>query len=211
VAIDTYANLQTAVLAWLNRAGDSDAAVRCPDWITLAEDELRMALNRLTVRQGEVVNAAFAISAEYTALPAGFTRLRAIKINANPDRPLDYVPPQVADRWGKLETASTPRLYTIQNNQLRVFPQPDTAYTATITYFALPSLSVSNTSNWLLAAHPKLYLSAALAEAFGYYDDSAKYMGASAERDRMLTAIATVDGSDKQGSSMRMRVDSGTP
>lgn len=211
MALDTYANLQTSILAWLNRASDADAIARCPDWITLAEDEMRMALNRLMVRQGEVNNATFAISTEYTALPAGFYRFRSIKINSTPIQPLEYVSPQLADRWDNLATANLPRLYTIQNNQLRVFPPPDAAYTATITYYALPSLSVTNTTNWMLTAHPKLYLKAALAEAYDYYENGDKFTMNSTERDRMISALSTSDGSDQQGSAMRIRTDNGNP
>ena len=211
MALDTYTNLQASILAWLNRVSDADAATRCPDWITLAEDEMRMALNRLMVRQGEVNNATFAINSEYTALPSGFYRFRSIKINSTPIQPLEYVSPQLADRWDSLATPNLPRLYTIQNNQLRVFPPPDAAYTATITYYALPSLSVSNASNWMLAAHPKLYLKAALAEAYDYYENNDKFAQNTQERERMISALSTSDSSDQQGTAMRIRTDNGSP
>jgi hypothetical protein len=71
-------------------------------------------------------------------------------------------------------------------------------------------LSNSNTTNWLLTAHPKLYYIAALAEAYAYYDDGDKWMAAQQDRDRLLSAIYTSDGSDQQGVNMRVRVDNGT-
>lgn len=212
MALDTYANLQTEILARLNRAGDSDAVTRCPTWITLAEDELRLALTRLMVRQGETNDTAFSIASEYTALPAGFFRFRAIKLQGSPVRELNWIPPQVADRWDTTATRTgKPKDYTIQGNQLRVFPPPDTTYTATATYYALPSLGTSQATNWLLTAHPKVYYVASIAEAYGYYDNFDKQAQMEGIRDRVLSGIYTSDGSDQQGTSMRQRVDSSTP
>jgi hypothetical protein len=212
MSFDTYANLQTEILAKLNRASDTDAVTRCVSWITLAEDEMRMALTRLMVRQGETKDAAFSISAEYTTLPTGFYRARNITITSvTPVINLEYLPPSEFDKLNPYADARRPKYYTIQGNQLRVSPTPDTTYTATFTYYALPSLSVSQTSNWLLAAHPKLYYVAALAEAYGYYDDGEKWMAAQADRDRILSAIYTSDGSDQQGVNMRIRLDNGNP
>lgn len=211
MSLDTYANLQTEILTKLVRQNDTDAQVRVLTWISLAEDEMRMAFNRLKVRFGEIKDPAFAITAEYTPLPTGFYSFRTIKLNTSPVQVLDYVAPEVADRWDDNATPGQPQLRSIQGNQLRVFPPPDASYTATAFYYALTALSGSNTSNWLLAAHPKLYYKAALAEAYDYYEDDEGYQAASADRDRMLSAISTSDSSDQQGSGMRMRVNGATP
>ena len=213
MSFDTYANLQLEILAKLNRASDTDAVTRCPSWITLAEDEMRLALNRLLARQGETVNTAFTISSEYTALPSGFYRMRSNPVitSVNPKQVLDYTPPTVAEQWDPAMSAAKPTRWTIQGNQLRVSPAPDASYTATLAYFALPSLSVSNTSNWLLAAHPKIYFKAALAEAYDYYENYDAKNDAQADRDRLFDAIYTSDGVDQQGTRMRARPDGRTP
>ena len=204
---DTYSALQTTILNRINRASDSEAITACPDWITLAEDEMRMALNRLTVRQGETTDPAFIISSEYTALPTGFYRPRALKLNTDPIQFLDWVAPNAADRWDTGSAPSMPKYFTLQGGSLRVFPVPDAAYTATFTYYALPSLSVSNPTNWMLQAHPKLYLVAAVAEAAAHYENADLAQLYEAKRDDMLSRIYTSDGSDQQGSAMRMRTD----
>lgn len=210
MAFDTYTNLQAAILAYLRRSTDTVAILRCPDWISLAEDEIRLGLTRLLVRQGETVNQAFSIASEYTALPTGFYRYRSLFLQGNPNTPMDYVPPQVAERWD-VTSADKPQEFTIQGNQLRVFPPPNITYTATFTYFTLPSLSTANQTNWLLTAHPKLYYRAALAEAFDYYQNEEKRSAFEMDRERLLNAVYTSDGSDQQGSAMRARVDNGTP
>lgn len=213
MAFDTYANLQLEVLAKLLRLQDTDAVTRVPSWITLAEDSLGTVFNRLMVRQGETVDSAFSISSEYTALPSGFFRMRSnpVLTSVSPVQVLDYVAPTVADLWDPYVNAGQPRLHTIQGNQLRVYPPPSTTYTAKLTYFALPPLSVSNASNWLLVAHPKLYYKATLAEAYDYYDDAAAREAAAAERDSMIAEIYATDGSDQQGTRMKVRVNGGTP
>jgi hypothetical protein len=213
MTFDTYANLQTEILAKLVRTADTDAIARCPSWITLAEDEMRMALSRLTVRQGELTNAAYSIAAEFNNLPTDFFRMRSNPLitSVSPDVSLNYVTPTQADLWDPNTNAGTPRFWTIQSNQLRVFPPPSTTFTASLRYFSLPSLSVSSTTNWLLTAHPKLYFKSALVEAYDYYDDAEAREMAQADRDRMLSAIYTSDGSDQQGTRMKIRVDNGTP
>jgi hypothetical protein len=138
MSLDTYANLQTEILAKLNRASDTDAATRAVTWITLAEDEMRMALTRLMVRQGETKDDAFSIASEYTALPSGFFRARNLVITSSkPNANLEYIPPHKVDGLAPYADSGKPQAFTIQGNQLRVIPPPDTTYTASFTYYAL--------------------------------------------------------------------------
>lgn len=211
MSFDTYANLQSEILAKLNRASDTDAATRCVGWITLAEDEMRMALNRLMVRQGETRKTDYSISSETNTLPTDFIRMRSnpVLTSVTPVRTLDYMTPTQMDKLDPYAAADTPRVWTLQGNMLRVFPTPSTTFTATLNYYSLPSLSVSNTSNWMLVAHPKLYFKAALAEAYDYYDNAEDREAAAMERDRMLTAISIADSSDQQGTRLIIRTDGG--
>lgn len=213
MAFDNYINFQEEILAKLNRLNDGEAVLRVPSWITLAENQLRMGLNKLMIRQGETNNQTFSIAAEYTALPTGFLRFRSPPrlTSVSPTASLEYVPPSVADNWDTSAPAGQPKLYTIQGNQLRVFPTPSTTYTATANYYALTPLSLSAPTNWLLTAHPLLYFRAVLAQAYDFYDDAENYTRAVGEREQMLSDISTADGSDQQGSRMRMKNDGGTP
>lgn len=212
MSFDTYANLQAEILAKLVRANDTDAVTRAPSWITLAEDEMRLGLGRLKVRQGETVDSNFSIASEFTALPAGYFNTREILITSvSPNVQLKYAPPQVSNAWDPYASADTPKFWTIQGNQLRVYPAPNTTYTARFTYYALQNLSNTNTSNWLLAAHPKIYFKAALAEAYDYYDDAENRDAAMMDRERLLNALYTSDGSDQQGTTVQIRVHGACP
>lgn len=206
MSLNTYAALQTSILAYIVRSSDADAIAMCPDWITLAEDELRIKFSKIMTRHGETKDAAFALSSAYTNLPTGFIRARSILLNGNSGQELDYISPQVADRdFGLTSIAGRPRYYTIVGTQIRVMPSPDASYTATFIYYTLPALSVSNTTNWLLTNHPKIYHVATMAEAHNYYKD---YDGEVAKRNdlaRLIEEMRTTDEAGNQGGNMRMK------
>jgi len=209
MALDNYAGLKDTVLAYIIRDGEADAMAKCVDWITLAEDTLRLKFNRIRSRYGETKDDAFAISASYTNLPTGFIRMRKVMLNYSSPSELDYISPQVADREYSLTSVNgKPRYYTVVGNQLRVMPTPESAYTATILYYSLPSLSESAPTNWLLTRHPKIYLTAVLAEAHCYYKDYEGEQAKAAQLDSMLEEMRVTDDSAEQGGNMRMRVAS---
>ena len=207
MALATYSDLKTSVLAYLVRDADSDALAKVADWITLAEDYLRLNFSRIRSRYGETKNAAFSINAEYVNLPTGFIRMRKIRIEGTPVVELDYISPEAADRQYTLTSVNQkPRYYTIIGSQIRFVPVPDSTYTATIIYSSLPALSVSATTNWLLTNHPKVYHTAVLAEAHNYYKDYEDAAAKRAELDSLLEAMSATDDGDKQGGNMRVRV-----
>lgn len=212
MAITDYASLQTAVLNWLNRSGDADATTRVVEWISLAEDELKASLATMPLRQGEANDTAFAVSSEYITLPTGMLKVRGFVLNGLPPQPLDYASPNVIDRYVLVTgTVGKPKFYATQGNQFRMIPAPDSAYTATLNYQALAPLSVSNTTNWLLTAHPKIYLCATLAEADRYYRDADAYAADTALWKRLFASAYEADGPSSTGNAMRIRTDGGTP
>lgn len=210
--ITDYASLQTAVLSRINRANDSEAILNCPLWVQLAEDELRMVMSRMQIRQAETKEDAYSISTEYTTLPTGFISVREIRLATSPPKELDYIPPQSVDRYKNLTgSVGTPDFYTIQGNKLRVISPPDSTYTASFTYYSLPSLSVSATTNWLLDTHPKVYYKAVLSEAYDFYEAYDKKTVQLQDVDRMLTELEITEEQGAAASGLRQRVDSGCP
>lgn len=203
MAFDNYNDLQAYILGQLDRADDTDAVANVPNWIALAEDELRLGLNRLRIRQGETVNQSFIIGTEYTALPADYSGFRECVIQGDPQQELEWVPPTVSDRWTYGATTGKPKFMSMQGNMFRVKPVPDTVYTATLTYYSLPSLGATMLTNWLLAAHPKIYVRASMAEAYDYYENEPKRMAMEADRERLFSAAYAADSSEWQGSSLQ--------
>ena len=59
-----------------------------------------------------------------------------------------------------------PRFWSLVGAELRYHPAPDREYTATLTYYVrIPALGDARPTNWLLVAHPDLYLFGSLKEA----------------------------------------------
>lgn len=211
MALDTYANLQTAVALWLARPGDTLITPSIPDMITLFESE---AERRLFTRFNETsVNLATVAGTPTVALPATFVELRSIKLLALPNVKLVYVTPEEMDStWiGSQQDQSI--AYTIEGTNLRLAPTPASVYTIVIGYMAgLPALSVSNTTNWLLTNYPDAYLFGTLVEASAFIMEDERAAGWMARRDRVLDAISLADRKARWGGgSLQIKTDVGNP
>lgn len=157
MAITTSAELKTALGNWLNR---TDLAARLDEFIVLAESRLN---RQLRVRGMEASMLSTALVASATALPAGFLAFKELRIDAAHSYTLE---PRPVEWLRNQSTASgSPIYYAITNTQVLCYPG---AGSVLGTYYqALPSLS-ANSANWLLSAHPDLYLMACLEEASVY-------------------------------------------
>ena len=66
-------------------------------------------------------------------------------------------------------TSGMPSAYTILGDNFRFAPIPSSAYTGTLNYYAkFAALSDSNTSNYILASHPAIYLYGSLYHAANF-------------------------------------------
>lgn len=196
MAITSYSTLKTAIAAWSHRSDLTDVI---DDFIDIAESRMN---RELRVSQQEV-RATTTASTVYLALPTDLLAIRNIQLNTNPVRELLYVTPMEMDRLeqGGEETSR----YTIVGDEIQL--NAASSADIEIAYYAkIAALSDSNTSNWLLAAHPEAYLYGSLAEAFKYSMDdaqAAKYAGMFAET---IAMIKRLDRERKTGQSMFVRV-----
>ena len=167
MAIDTYSGLKTTIADYLNR---DDLTSVIPSFITLAEAKFN---RKLRVRQ-MVKRATATLDTQYFAFPADFLQAKEFQLNTNPITILQFVTQNQGDYGSASQYIATgkPQFYTIIGTQIEVIPTPDTSYTGELTYYGkIPVLSDSNTSNWLLAYAPDLYLYGALLEASPYLKD----------------------------------------
>ena len=164
MAIDSYATLQTAVDNWLDR---SDLSARVPEFISLAEARIG---RRLRVRGVEErATTPLKANQEYYSLPSDFLRARSIKINSSPVRVLRYKTPTQLNYMFPNSGGGDARYYTIIGEELQLKPSPSSGNTIEIAYFKkLPSLSDTNTTNWLTTNAPDLLLYGSLIEAEAY-------------------------------------------
>ena len=167
MALDTFAGLKATIADYLNR---DDLTAIIPSFITIAEAKFN---RKLRTRQ-MIKRANGQIETAFFAYPSDWLQAKEFQLNTNPIQRLQYVTEAQGDelKSNSYVTVGQPGYYTIIGTQFEFIPAPDTTYSSELTYYAkIPALSDSNTSNWLLAYAPDLYLYGALLEASPYLKD----------------------------------------
>lgn len=167
MALTSYSELRSSIADWLNR-GDLTAVI--PDFISLAEAQMERRLPT----QKMVKRANATIDTPFSAIPADLLSVKSLVLTSTaPVQPLVFLTEDELDaKKYTYRSTGKPLYFALVGNQIEVLPAPDTGYTAEITYVAtLPKLSDSNTSNWVLARHPDVYLYGSLLQAAPYLRD----------------------------------------
>lgn len=169
MALNTYAALQASIASWLNR---EDLTAQIPDFIALAEARFNRELRVNAMLQRDYTTA----TGSYVQLPSDWLQHVSITVTSPSDtyEALTYIgAEEYYDRRNDGLTG-TPRYYTIIDDNILLLPAPTSNVTLEIVYYGqIPALSTTNTSNWLLARSPDLYLYGSLiaAEAFLQNDE----------------------------------------
>lgn len=156
-----YTELQAEVANWLDR---DDLTAEIASCIQFAEARF----NRSLWAAEREETTTLAVTGEETALPSDFSAIRSLYLVGDPlviIEPMALHLLRVSHPFG---TTGVPCNYAVKGSDTLVLgPAPEESYTMVLDYYQkIPALSDSNTTNWLLTAHPDLYLSAALVEAF---------------------------------------------
>lgn len=171
MAITTYAELQTAIGDWLNRA---DLDQKIPDFIRLAESTLNDVL-----RQADMVtqSTGVTITSGRATLPADALEVVYAQVGSTEDEPLEQISPQQLTMLRRTRTrdAANPRFYAIIGRQIVVTPTPSSGTLDIDYYQRIPALTTSNTTNWLLDDAPHVYLYTSLLHATPFLMDDARY------------------------------------
>ena len=167
MALTSYSELKSSIADWLNR-GDLTTVI--PDFISLAEAQMERKLPT----QKMVKRANATIDTPFSALPSDFLSAKSLILTStSPVRQLTFISQDELDAKKYIYSATgKPNYFALVGNQIEVLPAPDSSYTAELTYIAtLSKLSDSNTSNWVLARHPDVYLYGSLLQAAPYLRD----------------------------------------
>ncbi len=193
----TYATLQTAVASWLARA---DLTSLVPQFIEQAEEEFN---NTLRMPQMES-RVPFTIDSEYETLPNDFLEVRHFHVSGNPSYALQML--GVDQQTDGYTSSGMPKFYSVIGNTFRFAPSPDGTYTGTLNYYAkIPPLAL-NTTNWLLARAPSVYLYQSILQGLLYIQDDQRAVGAVQMYDRVLQRLkAAGDRARWGGASMATR------
>jgi len=167
MALDTYTNLQTAIANWMDR---TDLSGVIPDFITLfettanAELPLRTRFNLTTTTLTTVGGVAT------VTLPEDFLEAKALVNQTSPVAVLaPYTASALYTQVNFPAQVGAPAGFTYVNTSLELAPVPDGAYALKLYYYQkVTPLSASNSSNWLLAHFPNLYLFGSLVAAEAY-------------------------------------------
>lgn len=173
-----YASLQTAVTEYLARDQDATLIARIPSFIQLAEAKFNRQLfvRQMEQRATAVVNLASS-EPEFISLPSDFQSMRRVRLASVTGKPcLEFKSGTQIDeyRFGISNVADRPRYFTVFGNELELAPTPNAAYTVEMVYRqSIPAL-VPNSTNWLLALAPDLYLYGVLLETAPYIKEDAR-------------------------------------
>lgn len=169
MAITSYAELKTAVAAWLDR---SDLDDYMDDFIALGEAYLMHGGGRgepLRVRDMEGTATLSPTSNVYT-LPSDFLSAKSVTALTSPRRPLEFISPAGADSIYPDRLTDYPNHYMIVGSSLTALPY--TSSDVEVVYYkTIEGLSASNTSNWLLVKNPDLYLRVVQMQAAEFIKD----------------------------------------
>lgn len=199
MAITSYSSLQSAVANWLDRA---DLTARIPEFIALAEAEFS---RRLRVPQMEARADAVAVANGRITLPPDMRSVRAVFIHSARRRELVGMAPLAAEGlYGNYPGEA--RAYAIADGQLWLYPKPTDGTMVEIIYKrSIPPLA-SNSSNWLLSAHPDLYLFGSLLQAEFYGWNDSRLGNIKARCDEIIDQVNLEGRKYNMGGGLRMHL-----
>lgn len=157
MTIATYTDLQAELGNWLDH---SLFSARYPTFIHLFE---ATANRKLRVKEMEALATLTPAVDGTVALPSDYLAYRRCTWTGSARNELRYVQPSYLQAAYPTRPADVPRFFSIENLTLKVMPLDSTP--VELGYFQkIPTLA-SNPTNWLLTAHPDLYLFGSMVEA----------------------------------------------
>lgn len=167
MALANYTDLQAAVLSWTHRAGDSAVEAIVPDCIRLAEARFNRTLR---VSSMEETLAETALSSGAASLPTGFLSFKEVRYVGDTNytlqpKSLEFI------RAQETNTGNGARYFAVTGTQIVCWPESGSIKG---TYYKEVPALASNSTNWLLTAHPDLYLFATLTEMALWLEDDSR-------------------------------------
>ena len=186
----SYTDLQTEVLAWLQRANVSfNGTEYVTDFILKGE---KYIFRHARTRDMEAA-LSVAIASGVMALPADFVALKYAYIDGTPVQPLQMRSASwIVNKYPTRSSEDKPLYCAIDGSNLIFGPYPDSTYTVKGTYYKRLA-SISSSANALFTANPDLYLFAALAEAKAFMKDDTHIQLWTSKRDQILADVNAED------------------
>jgi hypothetical protein len=139
-----------------------------PDYDTAVQNFESVANRRLRVRQMET-SAALTTTNGQTVLPPDYLLWRTVLWTGRTPYPeLDYVHPAYLRSTWIEQDSGNPKIFTVEGDAFKARPVHDDINAYELHYYQkIPTINGSdNNDNWLLLAHPDIYLNGTLFELF---------------------------------------------
>ena len=154
LALESYDELIRTINEWMDR-NDLDGSA--PAMIALCEATLRRELASIAFE----ATAGLNVQNGKVGLPTDYDFMRSVLYEGTP---LDEVSPEIGRQF---QEGTTPRAYSVEANQICVWPSYTGALTA-LYQTKLTPLTQANQSNTILLQHPDVYFFGALMFAEGF-------------------------------------------
>lgn len=162
-AFSTYGDLKSEIAAWLrpNSTPSADMLARIPVYVGLAEVMIRRELH---LRALDDTEATLAITSGVATVPAGFQSVLSMTLTTDPYNQIRPLPLDQIERMDPTSVADQPFYYTRSGPDFVFYPK--TTGTAKLRFRrGVTPLNADGDTNWILAAHPDVYLYGALVHA----------------------------------------------
>lgn len=191
MAITDYATLVAAIG---DNVARSDLTSFIPDFIMQAEQVFNHgseSIDPLRVRDMETIDDLSPTSNVYT-LPTDYLQYRRVTEKSSPRRPLEYIEPTAVDQLYPLRASGFSNHFTVIGGSLYTYPLSSNDVEM-VYYAAIPALTDSATTNWLITKAPSVYLRMSLMFAAEFIKDDAEV----AKQAQMAKAL--IDGMNRSG------------
>lgn len=179
----TYAQLRSDIADWLDR---EDLSSQIVTFIRMAEAEFN---REILVPEREQISSSLTDGATL-ALPNDFYAMRSLYLDWDYKVPLQQMGITQMRATYASDDEGLPRHFAMQANELVFGPTPDDEYSIILNYYqSIPALSDDNETNWLLDAHPDVYMAAAQWQANIFLRDWTAAAYFKAETDRLIDRI----------------------
>lgn len=143
----------------------------------------------------------------YEDLPSDFLEMRTIEITGDSGGQLEYLTPGDLRNRYRASGTGVPKYFTIIGTTIEFAPAPAGSYTMEMVYYkAIPALSDSNTTNWMLTNNPDAYLYGSLLEAAPFMKKPEEVPLWATMYKGVMKDIADADERGSYGGPLMMRV-----
>lgn len=203
MALDSYANLKTAITNFLDR---DDLTGYVDDFIDLAEARHK----REIVIRDMIARSQASVTGRFLSLPTRFVMMKTMRLLTTPVTVLEELNLHEMNRE-RDEVTGKPSFFTV-HEEIEFDVTPDDTYTAEMIYYAsFVPLDDTNTSNGLLVRAPDAYLYGALVASAPFLTSDERIQTWETLYGIARDGLLIADRKGRYGSPIASRISGSTP